>query len=109
MSKAKTMSRSRNQLATSYAPESFFTFEGGRGVCISRSTAGEHIELSEATRDLIFQRINELGRAWFNMAMSARDSKSSAPPVSAKQCVDEALLDAGRTDFQVPGEDRIYL
>ena len=40
MARAKTMSRSRNQLAASYAPESFFTFEGGTGACISRLDGG---------------------------------------------------------------------
>jgi hypothetical protein len=46
MTTAKTMNRSRNQLASAYAPESFFTFEGGLGACISRSSAGEHLERS---------------------------------------------------------------
>jgi hypothetical protein len=109
MAKAKTMTRSRNQLATAYAPESFFTFEGGLGACISRSTAGEFIQLSESTKDLIFERMNELGRAWFNAAMSARSGNASKPQVLAAQCVDQALLDASRSEFQLPGEDRIYL
>lgn len=109
MAKAKTMIRSRNQLATAYAPESFFTFEGGLGACISRSAAGEPIPQSESTRDLIFERMNELGRAWFNSAMSARESEESKPRISAPQCVDSALLNPSRTEFQLPGEDRFYL
>ena len=59
MAKAKSMNRSRNQLATAYAPESFFTFEGGMGACIARSSAGEPIQLSESTIDLVFERMNE--------------------------------------------------
>lgn len=109
MAKAKIMTRSRNQLATAYAPESFFTFEGGLGACISRSSLGEPVELSESTKDLIFERMNELGRSWFNSAMSARDEDSTKPQVLAAQCVDQILLDRTRSEFQLPGQDRIYL
>ncbi|PTQ89676.1 hypothetical protein C8R30_14111 [Nitrosomonas nitrosa] len=109
MAKAKSMTRSRNQLATSYAPESFFTFEGGIGACISRSSSGEPIQLSDATKDLIFERMAELGRAWFNSALSARDGASDKPPVTPRQCVDNALLHHTKTEFQLPGEDRFLL
>ncbi|MFP3492855.1 hypothetical protein SB759_01410 [Pseudomonas sp. SIMBA_059] len=109
MARAKTMNRSRNQLATGYAPESFFTFEGGLGACIARSSAGEPIQLSEATMDLVFERMNELGRAWFGTASSARDSDPAKPRILSAQCVDQALLDPTRTEFQLPGQDRFYL
>lgn len=109
MAKAKTMNRSRNQLATSYAPESFFTFEGGLGACIARSAVGEYIQLSDSTLDLIFERMNELGRAWFNAAISARKDNTAHPPVLPLQCVDPLLLDADRSNFQLPGVDRFYL
>ena len=109
MAKAKTMNRSRNQLATAYAPESFFTFEGGMGACIARSSAGEPIQLSESTMDLVFERMNELGRAWFNAASSARDGDPKKPRILPAQCVDQALLDPTRTEFQLPGQDRFYL
>ncbi|MCX0425020.1 MULTISPECIES: hypothetical protein [Aeromonas] len=109
MAKAKTMNRSRNQLATAYAPESFFTFEGGMGACIARSSAGEPIQLSESTMDLVFERMNELGRAWFNTALSARDGDPAKPRILPTQCVDQALLDPTRTEFQLPGQERFYL
>lgn len=109
MAKAKTMNRSRNQLATAYAPESFFTFEGGLGACISRSAVGDSIQLAEPTIDQIFERINELGRAWFNTAMSARDGNTDKPRVMSRQCVDAGLLDSTFSNFQMPGQDRIYL
>lgn len=109
MSTAKTMNRSRNQLATAYAPESFFTFEGGLGACISHSSAGESLELSDPTIDLIFERMNELGRAWFDAAMSARANEPAKPQPLPKQCVDLALLDATQSAFQLPGQSRIYL
>jgi hypothetical protein len=109
MSQAKTMNRSRNQLATSYAPESFFTFEGGLGACIARSAVGQYIPLSDSTLDLIFERMNEVGRAWFNAAMSARREDTKRPPVLPVQCVDTLLLDADRANFRLPGVDRFYL
>lgn len=109
MTTAKTMNRSRNQLATAYAPESFFTFEGGLGACISHSSAGESLQLSDSTIELIFERMNELGRAWFDAAMSARTNEPTKPQPLPKQCVDMALLDATQTAFQLPGQSRIYL
>jgi hypothetical protein len=109
MAKAKSMNRSRNQLATAYAPESFFTFEGGLGACIARSSAGEPIQLSESTMDLVFERMNELGRAWFSTASSARDSDPTKPRILMAQCVDQALLDPTKTEFQLPGQDRFYV
>lgn len=109
MAKAKTMNRSRNQLATAYAPESFFTFEGGMGACIARSSAGEPIHLSESTMDLVFERMNELGRAWFNASSSARDGDPTKPPILPAQCVDQSMLDPTRSEFQLPGQDRFYL
>lgn len=109
MAEAKTMNRSRNQLATSYAPESFFTFEGGIGACIARSTAGEPVQLSDSTLDLIFERLNELGQAWFDAAIDARSSDPGKPPVIPKQCVDQVLLEPSMTHFQLPGQDRFYL
>lgn len=110
MSKAKTMNRSRNQLATAYAPGSFFTFEGGLGACLSRSSKGESIDqLSDSTIELIFERLNEMGRAWFGAAMAARENDPGKPQPLPSQCVDRSLLDASKTAFQVPGRDRIHL
>lgn len=110
MTNAKTMNRSRNQLATAYAPGSFFTFEGGMGACLARSSMGEPIgHLSDPTIDLIFERLNEVGRAWFNAAMAARDNDASKPAPMPVQCVDRVLLDGTRSSFQVPGRDRIHL
>jgi hypothetical protein len=109
MSQAKTMNRSRNQLATAYAPESFFTFEGGMGACIARSSAGESVALSDSTVELVFERMNEIGRAWFNAALSARDGNPTKPRILPAQCVDQAMLDASRAEYQLPGQDRFYL
>lgn len=109
MATAKTMNRSRNQLASAYAPESFFTFEGGLGACISRSTAGDPLQLSDSTVELIFERMNEVGKAWFDTAMAARANEPDKPQPLPKQCVDSALLDATQSGFQLPGISQIYL
>ncbi|KKO44792.1 hypothetical protein WG68_13180 [Arsukibacterium ikkense] len=109
MAKAKTMNRSRNQLATAYAPESFFTFEGGIGACIARSTAGEFADLPESTMTLVFERMRELGLAWFNTALSARNNDPTKNKVLPAQCVDQVLLDQTKAEFQLPGQDRFYL
>lgn len=109
MTAAKTMNRSRNQLASAYAPESFFTFEGGLGACISRSSAGERLELSVPTTTLISERMNEIGQAWFASAMAARASDPTLPQPKPRQCLDPALLDATQTVFQLPGESHFYL
>lgn len=109
MTEAKTMNRSRNQLASAYAPESFFTFEGGLGACISRSTAGEPLQLSDSTVELIFERMNEVGKAWFDTAMAARVNEPTKPQPLAKQCVDSGLLDATQSGFQLPGASQMYL
>lgn len=109
MATAKTMNRSRNQLASAYAPESFFTFEGGLGACISRSTAGDPLQLSDSTVELIFERMNEVGKAWFDTAMAARSNEPAKPQPLPKQCVDSALLDATQSGFRLPGISQIYL
>src|SRR6218665_3607419 len=109
MAKAKTMNRSRNQLATAYAPESFCNFEVGMGACIARSSAGEPIDLSGSTMDLGFERMNELGRAWFIAASSARDGDPTKTRILPAQCVDQALLDSNKTEFQLPRQDTFYL
>ncbi|MDP9993829.1 hypothetical protein J2W28_004468 [Variovorax boronicumulans] len=106
---AKLMSRSRNQLATSYAPESFFTFEGGVGACIAHSSPGETLDLSESTTTLIYERMTEIGRAWFNNAMAARLNNPALPQSMPVQCVDSGLLNPERTDFQLPGIPRFHL
>lgn len=110
MSKAKSMNRSRNQLATAYAPGSFFTFEGGLGACLARSSPGESIgQLSDSTIELIFERLNEMGRAWFGAAMQARENDPDKPQPMPLQCVDRSLLDAASVGFQLPGRDRVHL
>src|SRR6218665_2658597 len=109
MAKAKTMNRSCNHLVTAYAPESFFTFEGGMGACIARSSAGETIDLSGTAPGFGFWGRNKPGGARVFAPSSARDGDPTKPRILPAQCVDQALLDPNRTEFQLPGQDRFYL
>lgn len=90
--KAPTMSRSRNQLASAYAPGSFFTFEGGLGSCIAlpdQSDSLDEAPISEQTREQIMIRLREAWQSWFARAYSVN---SAARPIAARQCIDDMLL-----------------
>lgn len=105
MSKAPPMIRSRNQLATSYAPESFFTFEGATGACISHSMMGDKPTLQYLTIQTIRERIEQFSSAWFDMAMAARANREGQAEILPLQCVERVMLDeVGR--FRAPGADK---
>lgn len=90
--KAPTMSRSRNQLASAYAPGSFFTFEGGLGSCIAlpdQSDSPDEAPISEQTREQIMIRLREAWQSWFARAHSLNTPDR---PIAARQCVDDMLL-----------------
>jgi hypothetical protein len=89
-----TMSRSRNQLASSYAPGSFFTFEGGRGACIAvpdKSQAPDEANISSASRDQIITRLAEVWDSWYSRALSAANGGRLVDP---RLCIDQRLLGA---------------
>jgi hypothetical protein len=90
-----TMSRSRNQLASSYAPGAFFTFEGGRGACIAvpdKSQPPDEANISSATQDQIITRLKEVWESWFSRAISA---PNGGRPVDPRLCIDQRLLRDG--------------
>lgn len=90
--KAPTMSRSRNQLASAYAPGSFFTFEGGLGSCIAlpdQSDSPDEAPISEQTREQIMIRLREAWQSWFARAHSLNTPDRT---ITARQCVDDMLL-----------------
>ena len=59
------MSRSRVQIATSYAPGVLLTWEGGKGICRSVPLANDITkELSRTTIDLIYENIREFATNW---------------------------------------------
>ncbi len=87
---ATGMTRSRNQLASAYAPESFFTFEGGVGACIAKSIATRRADLDADTRNQIAARMDELIRSWYESARNCRSPEQ--PAVLPLQCLEKALL-----------------
>ena len=66
------MSRSQPQLATSYAPGSIFTWEGGRGACLSVPIDGAIIDFSarQTRRDQIIDSLEEFCRNWLARGMA---------------------------------------
>lgn len=65
------MSRARAQLATAYAPERLFTWEGGRGICKAAPLPGKGADLPHPTRQMIFEGIREAAKTWLERALPA--------------------------------------
>src|SRR5262245_21299746 len=84
MAAPKTMNRSRNQLASSYAPGSFFAFEGGVGACIAQVSRVQQLDLPQSTLDQLYERLEEIGRSWYDMASGCR--AAGEPGVLPRQC-----------------------
>jgi hypothetical protein len=95
--KPPTMARSRGQLAASYAPGAFFTFEGGLGSCLAqpdRKAAERPANITNTVRDQIVLRLDDIVKSWFGIAFTCRQGNTSLPPVKAGLCVDSTLLNA---------------
>jgi hypothetical protein len=106
-SKPPTMARSRGQLATIYAPNSLFTFEGGAGACMARPFPNRTYEPeSPNTKRLIHEQIVEFMEAWLRRATAGQNT---IVPVVPERAIDQnALRDGGvrlpigLLHFQVP-------
>lgn len=86
------MARSRNQLASAYAPGAFFTFEGGLGACIALpdlSSSVDEASLEDETKAQILLRLKEIWQSWFSRAYQLNEPEHVIDP---KLCLDEALL-----------------
>ncbi len=102
-----SMARSRGQLATVYAPNSLFTFEGGAGACMALPFANRTYEpQSPNTKRLIHEQIVEFMESWLLRATSGRNT---IVPVTPERAIDRyALRDGGfhlpfpMLHFQVP-------
>jgi hypothetical protein len=108
----KPMNRSRNQIATAYAPGSFFTFEGGVGACMAIPIACDDAALTESTTRVIMERLEQFANAWFERAMTARDNDEKLAakyPVLPEQCMDAGLLNEDRLAVCPPGLENIRL
>lgn len=112
MARTKPMNRSRNQIATAYAPGSFFTFEGGVGACMAIPIAGDDAGLTESTTRVIMERLEQFASAWFERSIRARENDEDLAkkyPVLPEQCVDRGLLNDDQTAVSLPGRENIYL
>lgn len=107
-----TMSRARAQLATAYAPERLFTWEGGRGICKATPIKGKEAQLPHPTKQMIFEGIRETAKTWLERAWPAVPAGGVA---HVELILDDDLYD-GRTGqvhvddvrhFTFPRPDRV--
>lgn len=86
--KPPTMVRSRGQVATTYAPGKLFTWEGGRGICLSVPLAD--VKKPHATqRRMIKEGIDEFVATWAARALNCRPNGT---PIYLEQCLDRKFL-----------------
>lgn len=104
-----TMSRSRVQIASSYAPGVLMTWEGGKGICRSVPLANDITkQLNRTTIDLVFENLSDFATNW-------RDRVMKAVPDALPELVLDAPFRDSRTgevrieraDFQMTGPDRV--
>lgn len=86
---APTMSRSRIQLATTYAPGVLFTWEGARGICRSVPVDRGELRVADATRLLIFDGVREIASSWL---VRGRDIWNPGP-TPIELVLDDAFYD----------------
>lgn len=100
----QSMSRSRGQLAASYAPGSIFTFEGGLGSCVAvplEDANAKEVQLPTEAQRQLFERLQETWRSWYTRAQEAGDDKHRPLP---RQCIDKALLPEGHYKALSPNQ-----
>ncbi|PWC32061.1 hypothetical protein [Azospirillum sp. TSO22-1] len=96
MAKGPSMSRSRGQIASVYAPGSFFTFEGGRGACVAVPESAEPAGLPALTETQIFEQIREYATVWETRARRrSADRGGPGPDVPIRLAVDRSLVGVG--------------
>ncbi|AFE05822.1 hypothetical protein COCOR_04421 [Corallococcus coralloides DSM 2259] len=92
--KPPVFSRSRTQLATVYAPEVLFTFEGGRGICRSVPVAA-HLSLDADVINAIRDGMKEFVENWAVRARTCRGNEVKQP---LRLCLDDAFIKHGPVD-----------
>lgn len=88
------MSRSRTQLSTSYAPGSYFTFEGGRGCFLSVPAglpASPH-DANPAVRQQIRDQLVESINSWYQRGALSRGGREDLPPIHIEQLLEGNLI-----------------
>lgn len=104
-----TMSRSRVQIASSYAPGVLMTWEGGKGICRSVPLANDITkQLNRTTIDLVFENLCDFATNWRDRAIKA------VPDALPELVLDAPFRDSKtgevrieRNDFQMTGPDRV--
>lgn len=94
--KGPVINRSKVQLATSYAPGSLFTFEGGRGCFLSVPVLTTRYDSNIATvvTQQIEEQMREIITNWFDAGMDCQGRAASGPPIYADQVLERsAFLD----------------
>lgn len=105
--KPPAMHRSRNQIATAYAPHSLFTFEGGRGACMALPWSNNRpIDLPQVTVRTIGEQVQEYFSAWADRAQRGNGLRHPVPPelsVDRRVLVDDTVrVRLGEFAFQIP-------
>lgn len=103
-----TMSRSRVQIASAYAPGVLMTWEGGKGICRSVPLANEEKDLKPTTIELIFENLNDAVTNW-------RDRVIKVLPDALPELVLDTPFRESKTgearvqrsDFQMTSPDRV--
>lgn len=103
-----TMSRSRIQIAGSYAPGVLMTWEGGKGICRSVPLANATRDLKSTTVALIFENLRDSITNWRDRAMRA------LPDALPELVLDTPFRDSKtgearveRNDFQMTSPDKV--
>jgi hypothetical protein len=102
------MSRSRIQIASSYAPGVLMTWEGGKGICRTVPLHNEAKDIKATTVEMIFESLNDAITNW-------RDRVTKALPDARPELVlDVPFRDfksgearVQRTDFQMTSPDKV--
>jgi hypothetical protein len=90
-----SMTRSRVQIATSYAPGVLFTWEGGKGICRSVPIEKELSGVSATTHGLIFESMREFLSNWTQRA------KNACPDATDQFTLDRSFYDPRTGQVQV--------
>ena len=98
MSQVLNIQRSRSQLLTSYAPGTFFAFEGGTGAYKVYPVSVSEAQVAPETEDQIVERIKETATSWLERAMQVEND--SEKPVTPAMCVDSSLLNVEGNDIR---------
>ncbi len=105
MSNGPVMQRSRTQLATSYAPGSYFTFEGGKGCFLSvpSGLSPSPLDNIPAVRQQIAEQLREFVNSWHERGMGCRFESPELPPIHLEQILDRSLIsrDGPRIDIDI--------